>query len=602
MVQKKSLLIIFFVFVFAPAFGQSAANPKDPVYDDILIWENLLLIPNQSPLRPYPLATIQKILEQVIESGNSLQAGIARAHYERIFGKALSLALEYKPRLKVTGNHDALGQQNILPGLECDFFLTQNTSLSLDLGFLILDNYDASYKNQFGSDSVLTFFARPEEDAPYDPAELGSFKVLNNINMNLAYSQKLWYLQGGMSRASFGPFHKDSVSLSSDAYHNGNLTFFYNGNDLWNYQQSFFIIGSTDNRGEKLGGEKYFHLHSLEYNLFPWLSLSYFESMVYGGTFDPIYFLPLPFMAAQSIGSFGGNLQMGLGFKLRPGRGLLWAGELLVDDISVNDLFKLKFDTKMKLAGITGLSYAFDNPVFKALSLNYTLVAPYMYTHRDEWYSLSANEGIIITAQRNVQNFSNNGYLMGSELLPNSDRIALSLSFDPLKNLRLDARVKFSRHANTNESLPYESAFNYLKYYEDKAPLSDGGIHNFAVDGEGYMSYAQDNFMFMAQTTKMHIFQTGIDMSYVLPFSAFAPKLGKAGSLSAKLSYDFEYIHNNGVQQEMYKTLSSDAAEIEGGPSPEDKKAMVEKYREAWRKKLYDSFSHYISLSLVYRF
>lgn len=598
---KKNLCIIISILCLVFSFAQVATNPNDSIYDDILVWENLLLIPNQSPIRPYPLGIIQKILEKVMASGNSLQASIAKEHYERIFDKALGFLFEYKPRFKFFDNDKQMIQHNIIPKVEGDFFVTEKASLSLDLGFLVVDDYSASYSKQFSNDSILPFFTRPEEDAPYDPAEVGSFKALTNMNMNLAYNQKLWYVQAGMSRASFGPFHQESVTLSSDAYHSGNLIFYYNADDVWNYQQSFFIIGSTNNKGSDLGGEKFFHLHSLEYTLFPWLSLSYFESMVYGGVFDPLYFLPLPFMVAQGIGSFGGNLQMGLGFKMRPLKGLLWAGELLVDDISANDLFKFKFDTKMKLAGITGISYAFDNPIVKTISLHYTLVAPYMYTHRDEWYVAKQEGNTIVISQRNVQNFTNNGYLMGSELLPNSDRLAVGFSMTPIKNLQIDTKIAFSRHANTNESIPVENAFNYLKNYGKKAPLTDGGIHNFAVDGEGYMSYAQDNFMFMAQKTKMYILQTGLDVLYTLPFSIFGDWAKKAGSLSAKLSYDFEYIHNNGVQNEMYRASDSDKSTI-NTLSEVEKEALVEKYRSAWRADLHDTFSHYLSLSFIYRF
>ncbi|HUH45207.1 MAG TPA: hypothetical protein VLZ44_08570, partial [Treponemataceae bacterium] len=279
---------------------------------------------------------------------------------------------------------------------------------------------------------------------------------------------------------------------------------------------------------------------------------------------------------------------------------LLWAGELLVDDVSANDLLKLKFDTKLKFAGITGLQYAFDNPVFKSLSLNYSLVAPYMYTHHDDWYA----EGEM--TKRNFQNYTNNGYLMGSELLPNSDRVALQLSMTPVQNLNLDLRFSFSRHANTNESIPIENAINYLKHYTPNyltVPITDGGIYNFAVDGEKYMDYAQTNFMFMAQKSIMSIVRTGFDASYKLPLSSLGTWGKKAGSLSAKLSYDFEYIHNNGVQNEMYRASDSDKNTIENNVlTSEGKIAMVESYRSAWRAGLHDTFSHYLSVSFVYRF
>ena len=186
--------------------------------------------------------------------------------------------------------------------------------------------------------------------------------------------------------------------------------------------------------------------------------------------------------------------------------------------------------------------------------------------------------------------------LWEATLLPNSDRVALQLSMTPVQNLNLDLRFSFSRHANTNESIPVENAFNYLKNYGKTAPLTDGGVHNFAVDGEKYMDYAQSNFMFMAQKSIMSIVRTGFDASYKLPLSSLGTWGKKAGSLSAKLSYDFEYIHNNGVQNEMYRTLDEDNI------SEAEKEALVEKYRSAWRAGLHDTFSHYLSVSFVYRF
>ncbi|HUH45158.1 MAG TPA: hypothetical protein VLZ44_08315, partial [Treponemataceae bacterium] len=172
MFQKKILSCLVFVLLLTLVFGQVATSPNDPLYDDILIWENLLLIPNQSPVRPYPLATIKTILDRVIASNNALQASIAEAHYQRIFGKPLSFSLGYEPRFKFSDTGERLVQQNILPAVEGDFFLTEKTSLAFDLGFHVIDDYAASYSKQFTNDSILPFFSRPKHDAPDDPAEL----------------------------------------------------------------------------------------------------------------------------------------------------------------------------------------------------------------------------------------------------------------------------------------------------------------------------------------------------------------------------------------------------------------------------------------------
>ena len=89
MFQKKILSCLVFVLLLTLVFGQVATSPNDPLYDDILIWENLLLIPNQSPVRPYPLATIKTILDRVIASSNSLQASIRSPLPENLWKTAL---------------------------------------------------------------------------------------------------------------------------------------------------------------------------------------------------------------------------------------------------------------------------------------------------------------------------------------------------------------------------------------------------------------------------------------------------------------------------------------------------------------------------------
>ncbi len=558
---KKIPLVFCFFLCFFTVFSQVSSDPREEIYEDIVIWENLGIIKNLSPLRPYPLAIIEDILKTVIDSSFPLQAQKAQEYYENIFSKPVSIGLSYEPRVKYEKEKDDLLQNNF--NLLCfgDFYMVNNTSVSLDLKVHATDEFRAP---------VLPQFVRPLEDAPWDPVDMGKFTGLLDMNMTMASVFGNAYVQGGISRNSWGPFFDSGITLSQDSFHSGNISFFYKAKELWSYQHSYFILGATDNRGQSLAPNKFMALHAITYSPWSWFTFSYYENMVYGNRFEPIYFLPVPFMVAQSIGSYNDNLQMGLSCEVRPFKGFLWATDVLVDDVSANDLVRLDFDTKLKLAAISGVQYAFNMPILKLVGLDYTLIAPYMYTHED-------------ASRINYQNYTNNGICMGSDLPPNSDQIALRVSFEPVKNLSIILKGSFARHANINESIPDGDAIDYLLGLTN-ASVTDGSIFNYANAGKGYLTYAQENFMFMEQQTKMLIFRTSMDATYTI-------KTVKAGSIKALFGWTFEFIKNNGVQNSMFGTKVKN-------PTLADVNAA----RDVWRALLHDSFAHYLKLSVKYTY
>lgn len=85
--KRIFLIIVCLLAVTAYCCAQSICDPNDSVYEDILVWENLQLIENLSPLRPYPYQEIERILKVVMQSTLSVHAKRAEAHYERFFFK-----------------------------------------------------------------------------------------------------------------------------------------------------------------------------------------------------------------------------------------------------------------------------------------------------------------------------------------------------------------------------------------------------------------------------------------------------------------------------------------------------------------------------------
>ena len=157
------------------------------------------------------------------------------------------------------------------------------------------------------------------------------------------------------------------------------------------------------------------------------------------------YLFPVPYMPIQNIGGANDNLQMGLVLNIKPANGLLWSTDIFVDDIEVNDIVKLNFDTKIRVAGQTGLVFAPSNTSCKKIGLNYQIVLPYIYAH---WEYGSDDSGEISGATANRQNYTNAGVNIGSALDPNSDKVSFYAQFSPKPFMRFGFATNFIRHAD----------------------------------------------------------------------------------------------------------------------------------------------------------
>lgn len=567
---KKIIFMILLLTSFCCLNAQATYDPSDSFYTDLQVWQDLGIVTKLPSLRPYPTAVVKQILNTVIDSDFEKQSEIAKNHYERLFGQSIHGKAEYQYNNKISNTNDTDNTKHVVKlGAIGNLDLSTHSNLGFDLSAYGTNNYYADCFKLYEYSSL---------NSAYDPVSLGKWNGFIDMNSLFSFGTENLYVTAGITRNSYGNFYDTSVVWGNQAYHSGNLNIVYRQNDLWQYEQTFFILGATNNEGSIniIKPEKYATIHTVTFNLLKWLSFSYFETIVYGGRFEPIYFIPAPYMVSQSIGAFSDNLQMGLSFAVKPFTGFVWNSEFFVDDISANELLKFDFDTKIKMAGQTGIEYAFADSFISKVSLGYTLVAPYMYTHREY---VNGVLGTLSTI--NYQNYTNNGIPLGSSLEPNSDRILLKANFNPIKNLDIEIQGAFIRHANINESIPVQDAINYLNA-STSAYLTDGSIFNYADAGYGYFTYAQENFMFMAQNTKMYIVQLGIDTSYGINLSKF-------GQIKFVLGYDFEYIKNYGVQNPIFAGGYTNATISD-----------VEYEINQWKSKLVDKTNHCLSISVKY--
>ena len=607
--KKITAFLGLLTFFAVSVFAQVSTDPADEFYDLVERWEIQGIISEQPPLRPYPLQKIEEILSQVIEGDNEIEAEIAEDYYERTFYRPYKIHAIADGNVRLGSNtpddEDWMNKQIILGlGAAGDYSFHQYVSAGYDL-------------NVYGTNDI-TLDAVPKYSAqPYyfrDSVDIKKLKAYWIMDASFAGVYKGLYGQMGVNHLSFGPFYKNSAIVSPDAKHTANFSFVYAGERI-SYTQALFGLSASNGKGSKgdLFSKKFLALHSLNGQIFPWLTASFYEVTIYGDRFEPAYLIPMPYIITQALSGFDDNTFMGVSFTMRPVPGFVWVNDLYLDDAGLGDLIRLDFDTKLQCTFQTAFKYA--PPEVKwidKVELGYTMVSPYMYTHKQNLIDPATGDWNIGTLGAiNYQEYTTAGDPLGLSLPPNSDRVAISASFSPVKRLKLTLRGAYTRHANVNEGLPMEEALDYLNSPEGYF-TTDGGIHNHQhvlTDGdpekvgEGnntYLDSAWNHFSFLTQPTKMYIYTAGIDFDYIVVSQRF-------GSLSFGIGYTFEQIYNYGVDREIfhggkgkYVTKTDDEGnEYEEWRGYAKERDVYEAIWE-WRANLRDVTNHYLNVGFKY--
>lgn len=590
-ILRKAAFAVICLIAGGILTAQVSVDPSDIFYDQLEIWEVQGVVSDLPPLRPYPLTVIRDILVSVINGSDDRARTEAEELYAYVFAKPYHVDISADARFKFSDDSNAK-QAVGFAGLAGDLFFLDTASASYKLNFAGAVNPDAAV--------LPAFTALPHTFR--DAATIGPVDIFTEMNGSVAVGSSRFYAQAGINHNSFGDFYNTGVVLSPDAQHTVNFSVVLDQGS-WSYTHGLFVLGASNNAGYDVYPNKFLAIHSLTARICRWLSASFYETVVYGDRFDPAYLIPMPFMIAQGISGFDDNLIMGLAFTVTPVAGLSWSTDLYIDDLEVEDLVKFKFDTKIRGAFQTGIKYAPLNlPVLKLVQADYTLITPYMYAHKQNITDPATGSFIVGGASAvNYQAYTNAGKALGSQLDPNSDRVSLAVTLEPVDGLKIGISGAFIRHANVNESLTTEEALRYLN-----APagyfLTDGSIHNhqhigYVENGTvkyDYLDSAWNRFMFMEQDTKMYVVQAGLSAEYRFPAAAF-------GQFSVGLGYTFEYIKNWGVQNNMFPgtgTIDKDGS-WESGTKTE---ADVAEALAAWKSHLKDVINNYLTISLKYRY
>lgn len=566
-------------------FAQVSVNPKHNFYSCVERWELMEVINEQPPMRPYPVQLVQSILEQVIEGNNEKESVLAEELYEEYFNRPYHLVVEGAGGAKI-GSEENVKKVEGLVSADGDYKFSEYVGAGYELG--VFGTIDPENK------SLFKYQAQPYY--MQDSVDIGPAEATIEMDVNFAAGKDTIYFQAGVNHSSFGPFYEEGSVLSPDAKHTSAFTFVYNPGRI-SYTQSLLGLSASNGVSEDLFPGKFLSIHSLNGQIFDWLTASFYEVTVYGGRFEPAYLIPAPYMVTQGLAGFDDNILMGVTFTVKPVKNLAWVNDFFIDDLGLNDIIRFNFDTKIRGTFQTGIKYLPPLEGFGPVKLGYTLVTPYMYTHMQNVFNNADGtyfKGSL--AAINYQQYTTAGCPIGSTLPPNSDRLSLSATYSPVKNLNVTVKGSYIRHANVNENLPVEEQLGYLNAPEGYF-ATDGSINNHQhyfengnPDTGSYLPSAWHHFLFMCQDTKMEVYHAGFDADYSLPKFKF-------GTVTLELSYLFEFIKNAGVDADIFRGHGYYSNGEYVAPCTN---ADVEAALAAWRANLTNQTNHYVTFSAKY--
>ncbi len=627
--MKKLMLCLFLGLCALCSFAQVSVNADDEFYTLARNWELKGYVKDLPQVRPYPLNLIREILEKVIDCGNKQDGSFALDQYERIFKNTNKFIVDGRYYSKSVSDSKGTEDNSVEPGCENVSGITFELGVAGDHAFneMVSVGYDLEQYVETKDYSDLVAYKEGKPfDSVFDPATIGGASMYQDWNMNLSYGHPGIYILGGISKTGFGPYINDGIALNDTAYHNGNIIFNVN-REKFTFVQMMASLGASSNLGNtsELTDGKFLAFHSIRYHFNKYIDFSYYENIIFGPKFNWILALPVPYMPAQNIGGASNNLQMGLLFEVKPVPGVKWATDIFVDDFDINRIVKIDLDCKIRVAGQTGIIFAPNNSVCQNMSLYYTCILPYVYSH---WEYNEGTNNIISGTQYNYQNYLNAGHAIGTNLDPNSDRVVFNAVFRPSNNLKLTVSNAFTRHANSAEAFGYDDASLYV-ISKNGTYITDGSAsahQMFTQDGEtrgAHVDQAWDSLGFMTSDHKLMIASTGLEVEIKTPKT-------KAGQFYLTLGYNFEWVHNKGVERNLYSGYKGDAGSYyykydsvkkeyslwkEGESDPvgsyasfkemrkaaasnADIKAEIKKQKDDWVAQLHDEVNQYIKVAV----
>jgi hypothetical protein len=537
---KRTAVILFVIAIGARAWSLSIYDPNDRIYTYLSVWDEKGYYGHLPMLRPYSPQLIRSCLEQVIEKGGELDAGIAREYLNQMNGEEAFLAFEPTEETLVSVGFDA-SAEGFLNTAAADTFLRPGLELSLTGGISPFIQFAGMTGLWFWDKQEANFIPYRTEGKIYYSSGGGASLTLFGTKYNLPSLWKggiffgddtLWF-QAGLIKSSFGPFFDTSSVLGPQAPEAGHFSFTWQGG--WITLSSVLLdltastgvgtgsVGPSDN-GHPYGAlyslyvdppgfipTKFLILHSALLEPFPWLSVGLIQSTVFGARVDPLYLLPFGILADSQI--YGGdwdNSLMGLFARVHLPLNLVADLSLYVDDLNTNKALQMDFNSGQdKLALHTGIAWTPELPILLRVSAEYLLITPYMYTHT-RFGSLG------------YLNYTNFNRHLGSVLDPNSDQLIVKAQLQPFSWLFAETWFRASRHGNGSDQ-------------GSGSVAGDGSIWDDGYAPSGAVTFRGPS-TFLTQSILESLLQAGAAAEIALPFGGFTAWL--------RAEYVFEIVWN----------------------------------------------------------
>jgi len=186
--------------------------------------------------------------------------------------------------------------------------------------------------------------------------------------------------------------------------------------------------------------KKYMAAHHLSLNIFKWLNVGLFESIVFSRTnhFEFQYLNPIIFYRAieQLVGS-PDNANVGIDFKVRAGSSVQLYGQWLIDELIINNLIKNNGWWGNKNGLQLGLKYINVGGIDHLdLQLELNRVRPYTYTHTD----LNAN-------------YTHYNQPLAHPLEANFTEVLARVRWMPINNLFVEPRLMYALKGEDDPAL-----------------------------------------------------------------------------------------------------------------------------------------------------
>jgi hypothetical protein len=524
------------------------------LYDDIEMWHSAGFVPSVPLMRPYTYAAVERALLEVLANDQVPDhvADRAGSYLAQLRASSGSIGVSVGQQLSAGGKGVFA---NTTPSAGYVMTLADDALGSTRAELRYAGNSLINEENQIFPYGYRNTGDRIPDNANFEVAEVivalqqYVYSSVSRTRSSLD-GRALGSFSAGIHRSAVGPDYRDGIILSDQTPAAANFILGYDRiladavssgfQPRMDFGLQFMLLGATDDLGGGRYGFKYMFFHHLTFDIAPWISLGFVESVISGNRFDPIYLVPISSLfLSQGINGFRDNSLLGFVGEVRLPHALSLPFSIYADDISFNDLVRFEFDTKYKLALQTAVEWTPLLPWVSQLALDYTAVMPYMYTHFDGDSSFPS------AGDPNYSNYTHRGTNIGPGLEPNSDRLVLawhtSLGFTDdqssavaLENIDLYSALRFIRHGNASAGIipdPSGTGTIFDPGYIGQTPTFQAPYSD--PTGQPYTR-------FLTQDVIERVLQLRLESSLLF-------RTGTDSSLSVELAYTFEHIWNAGL-------------------------------------------------------